>query len=171
MFLKSVGKDDLGPVKKHMAEGKIMAMDDSVIIPYFELCTDISMEEIAGKKIQMQQGINPRDVKADLAFEVVKLFHDEKLAIIAREHFQNVFQKHEMPEKMEEIKIVIDESIVGLLLRSKLVSSKNEARRMIEQKGIKLGGEVVEDVDTRLDENSIGKVLQKGKRYFVKLIK
>ena len=151
--------------------GKIMAMDDGVIIPYFELCTDLPMEEVNGKKIQMEQGVNPRDIKAELAFEVVKTYHGEEAAKKAAEHFTVVFQKHEMPEDMDELKISSPESVIDVLVRSKLVSSKSEARRMIEQKGVKLDGKVVESVDQMLEGTLDGSVLQKGKRHFVKLIK
>ncbi|HAL49937.1 MAG: Tyrosine-tRNA ligase [Candidatus Uhrbacteria bacterium GW2011_GWD2_41_121] len=151
--------------------GKIMAMDDSVIIPYFELATDVSMSEIAGKKIQMEQGVNPRDIKADLAFAVVRLFHDEKSAQVAREHFATVFQKHETPEEMNEVNVSAPEPILDVLVRSRLVMSKNEARRMIEQGGVKLDGAVVENIDLTVEGTPEGKVLQKGKRHFVKLVK
>lgn len=151
--------------------GKIMAMDDGVIIPYFELCTDVPMEEVNGKKIQMEQGVNPRDVKAQLAFEVVKTFHDEAAAKKAAEHFTNVFQKHEMPEDMEELKVASPENIVEVLVRSNLVSSKSEARRMIEQKGVKLDSAVIESTDAMVEGTEGGVVLQKGKRHFVKLVK
>lgn len=151
--------------------GKIMSMDDSVIIPYFELATDIPTEDIAGKKIQMEQGVNPRDIKAELAFEIVTVFHDEKSAVTAREHFQQVFQKHEAPTEMDEIKVSSPESIVDILVRSKLVTSKSEARRMIEQKGVKLDGKILEHVDGTVEGTSEGIVLQKGKRHFVKLVK
>lgn len=151
--------------------GKIMAMEDSVIIPYFELCTDVPMDEINGKKIQIEQGINPRDVKSDLAYEVVKLFHGEKQAVFARENWKNVFQKHEIPKDIESIGIKNGESIVDLLVRSKLVASKNEARRMIEQKAVKLDSQVIKDTDLQIDESHVGKILQRGKRHFVKLSK
>jgi tyrosyl-tRNA synthetase len=151
--------------------GKIMAMDDSVIIPYFELATNVSIEEIAGKKIQMEQGVNPRDIKSELAHEIVSLFHNARLADIASEHFKNVFQKHETPDDMKDIKIINEESIVDVLVRSGLVSSKNEARRMIEQKAIKIDGKVVDNINFIIDAASVGKVLQRGKRYFVKITK
>jgi len=151
--------------------GKIMAMDDDIIIPYFELCTDLPMEEVNGKKIQMEQGVNPRDVKAELAFEVVKTYHDEQQAQKAAEHFITVFQKHEAPQDMDEMKVSSPESIIDVLVRSKLVSSKSDARRMIEQKGVKLDGKLVEHVDQKIEGTSEGIVLQKGKRHFVKLVK
>ncbi|MBT3230525.1 tyrosine--tRNA ligase [Candidatus Uhrbacteria bacterium] len=151
--------------------GKIMAMDDGVIIPYFELCTDLPMEEVNGKKIQMEQGVNPRDIKAELAFEVVKTYHDEEMAKKAAEHFVNVFQKHEAPKDMKELAVSSPESIIDVLVRSNLVSSKSDARRMIEQKGVKLDGDVIESVDQMIEGTMGGIVLQKGKRHFVKLVK
>ncbi len=151
--------------------GKIMAMDDGVIIPYFELCTDLPMEEVNGKKIQMEQGMNPRDIKAELAFEIVKAFHDEEAAKKAEEHFKTVFQNHEMPEDMDEVQVSSPESVIDVLVRSKLVSSKSEARRMIEQKGVKLDSKVVESVDDQIEGTTEGVVLLKGKRHFVRLIK
>lgn len=151
--------------------GKVMAMDDSVIIPYFELCTDVPMDEVNGKKIQMEQGVNPRDVKAELAFEVVKTFHDEASAKRAADHFASVFQKHETPEDMEQITVASPESVVDVLVRSKLVASKSEARRMVEQGGVKFNGEAVSSVDQMIEGTEDGAVLQKGKRHFRRLVK
>ena len=151
--------------------GKLMAMDDSMIIPYFELVTDVSMDEINGKKLAMEQGVNPRDVKAELAHMVVAQFHDETSADAAAEHFKTVFQKGEIPEDLEEFAVSTERNILDVLVETGLVSSKSEARRHIEQKAVKLDGTVVTGVDMMVEGADAGVVLQKGKRHFVRLIK
>lgn len=151
--------------------GKIMAMDDSMILSYFELVTDMPMEEIEGKKLAMEQGMNPRDVKAELAHMVVTQFHDEAVADGAAEHFKTVFQKGEMPEDMKEVSLPDEKNIVDVLVETELVSSKSEARRMIEQKAIKVDGTAVTSVDTTVIGSADGVVLQRGKRHFVRLVK
>ncbi len=146
--------------------GKLMAMDDSMILPYFELVTDLPMDEIEGKKLAMKKGLNPRDVKAELAHMVVTQFHSEKAADGAAAHFAQVFQKGQMPDDMDEFTVDGSMNVVEVLVASGLVKSKSEARRMIEQKAVKLDGVVVTSVDQSVQDG----VLQRGKRHFVRLI-
>lgn len=151
--------------------GKLMAMDDSMIIPYFELVTDLSMDDIEGKKIAMERGLNPRDVKMELASMVVEMFHGAEAANAAKNHFETVFQKGEMPADMTELSVSQPSNIIDVLVQAQLVSSRSEARRMIDQKAVKVDGVVVEGVETSVEGTADGVVLQKGKRSFVKLVK
>jgi len=151
--------------------GKLMAMDDSMILPYFELVTDVPMDEINGKKLAMEQGVNPRDVKAELAYMVVAQFYDEMAADAAAEHFKTVFQKGEVPEDIATFAVAQEMNILDVLVGSGLVSSKSEARRQIEQKAVKLDGTVVTGVDMMVVGSDEGLVLQKGKRHFVRLVR
>lgn len=151
--------------------GKLMAMHDSMIIPYFELVTDLSMDDIEGKKLAMERGLNPRDVKMELASMVVEMFHGAEAAQGAKTHFETVFQKGEMPADMTELYVSQPSNIIDVLVQAQLVSSRSEARRMIEQKAVKVDGVVVEGVETTVEGTADGVVLQKGKRSFVKLVK
>lgn len=151
--------------------GKIMAMDDGMIVPYFTLATDVTDEQIDAVKKQLADGVNPRDIKLDLAEHVTAMFTDAKKAIAAKEHFLQVFTRREMPDVIPTFApTAYDMTIVDVMVATELAPSKGEARRLIEQGGVKIGGEVVTDpmlaVYPRKDEI----IVQKGKRFFVKLL-
>ncbi len=151
--------------------GKLMAMDDSMILPYFEIATDVSAEEIEGMKIQLNQGVNPRDLKAKLAATIVGMYYDEATAAKAAENFSAVFQQGALPEEMTEYKVNEATSIIDVLVFSGLAASKSEARRQIEQGAVKLDGVRVDSIDTKVVGSEAGVVLQKGKRHFARLVK
>lgn len=147
--------------------GKIMAMHDSMIVSYFELVTDVSVEDI--KQIAEQVKLDPREAKARLASEIVRMFHSAEAAQQGADHFERVFVNKEMPEDMPEHRLDSAANVIDLLVETKLVSSRSEARRMIDQKGIKLDGEAVTDIAFIIEPKD-GQILQRGKRQFVKLI-
>lgn len=151
--------------------GKLMSMHDSMILPYFELVTDVPMEEIEGMKLAMERGMNPRDVKMRLAHTVVAMFHDAEAASRAKQQFESVFQKGDLPEVMPEMHLGRPMNIVDVLVQAQLVSSRSDAKRMLEQKAVKVDGVVVEDAETELAGTAEGVILQRGKRQFVKLVK
>ncbi len=149
--------------------GKVMSIKDDLIVQYFTLATDISMEEIAAIEADMKNGANPRDAKMRLAREIVKMYHDEKAAQAAEQAFINQFQKGALPEEMEAFtpasKMMM---LVDVLVDSGLCSSKGDARRMIEQGAVKLNGEVMKSTEAKIELKD-GDVLQKGKRGFRKI--
>ncbi|MFA6131016.1 MAG: tyrosine--tRNA ligase [Patescibacteria group bacterium] len=147
--------------------GKIMSMDDSMIIPYFELATDRSLEEIEGMKVQMTQGVNPRDVKMQLAGEIVTIFHGKEAAEGAEEAFKNLFQQHEQPDVIEEFSLTLPMNIIDALVETRLATSRSEAKRLLSQQAIKMDGTVVGDETMTIE--TYGVVLQRGKRQFAKL--
>ena len=147
--------------------GKIMAMHDSMIHPYFRLVTDTSEEELA--RIEKEVKKNPRDLKARLATEIVSLFHDAEAAQRGADHFERVFVNKEMPEDMPEHRLDSAANVIDLLIETKLVSSRSEARRMIDQKAIKLDCEPITEIDVMIESKG-EQILQRGKRQFVKLI-
>lgn len=150
--------------------GKIMSMQDELIGDYFELCTQIPMGEVAKIKQDLKnQSVNPRDLKVRLAFEIVKLYHGEKASQKAKEEFENVFQKKELPSDMPEWPAKRGEyNILDLLFESGLTPSKAEAKRMI------LAGAVEINSQTKTDWQEIIKIendttIQVGKRKFVRI--
>lgn len=153
--------------------GKIMSWPDGVIGVAFEICTKIPMAEVEKIKTQLQEEKNnPRDLKMRLAFEITKINHGEKKAREAEEHFVRTVQKKEVPDEVANIKIEAGSmNIVDLLVEIKLASSKGEARRLIEQGGIKIDNEVVKDSSKEVVVNEEGVLLQRGKRQFVRIIK
>ncbi|MBC7981500.1 tyrosine--tRNA ligase [Candidatus Parcubacteria bacterium] len=145
--------------------GKIMSLNDEFIIKYFTLLTRVDLEAIAGYEKDLKNGTNPRDVKILLGKELVKMYHSADDADKAEQYFINTFTKKEIPDDIEEL-APADYNIVNILIESKLAESKSEARRVIEQGGVKVNGEVLKDVDINIDKDS---VIQKGKMGFVKI--
>ncbi len=147
--------------------GKVMSWTDGMIVPGFRLCTDASDDVIKKLEAAMKKGENPMAFKRDLAKRVVAWLVGEKEADQAAEHFTNVHQKHATPDEIPELKVKDRMSLVDALVASGLCSSKSDARRQIEQGGVKVDDEVVKDPNTNVRK---GFVIQKGKRHFVKLV-
>ena len=146
--------------------GKIMSMTDDLLIDYFTLCTRVEMDKINNYQDQLtQQKVNPRDIKMDLAYEIVKMFWNVKDADKAKTHFITVFQKKDLPDQIPQIKIK-SENIIDVLVETKLAPSKGMARRLIEQSGIKINQQIVKSSDQKVHS---GDIIQKGKREFIKI--
>jgi tyrosyl-tRNA synthetase len=148
--------------------GKIMSIPDSLIERYFLLATSLPQNEI--QKV-IKDFKNPRDQKLVLAQNITEAYHSKEKAAKAKEGFISQFSKGELPENIEVRKITPskDFKLSVLLKEAGLVESKGEARRLIEQNGVKVNGQTVKDIDVKLD----GKteiLLQVGKRKYIKLI-
>jgi len=150
--------------------GKVMSMKDELIIKYFILCTKVSMAEVLEIEKELKEGkINPRDAKAHLAKEIVVRYYNEKLASEAEKEFNRVFREKEKPSEMPEFEIKEKEiSISDLLTKTKLAPSKSEARRLIEQGGIKINDKIIEDWKTIIKIKS-GIIVQVGRRKFARV--
>jgi len=150
--------------------GKIMSLADNLIINYLELITDFPLESIRKIKSDLiRKKINPRDVKAMLGREIVNIIHGKKLAASAEKDFDKVFRKKQLPSRIPEVRVEkTDIDILELLVNSKLVSSKSEAKRLIIQKGVKIDG-VIQKEWKKIIKIKKGDVIQIGKRKFVKL--
>ena len=156
--------------------GKVMSIPDHLMIRYFELVTDVSLNEIDQIKINLQNdNLHPQDAKKKLAREIVKLYHGQNAALIAEEEFEKVFKKKLYPEEMKELVLKKDNleegkiRLIKLIVLSGLVNSKSEARRLIEQGGVKINGEKVDDPNLDLTVRE-GMVVKIGKLNFVKLV-
>lgn len=151
--------------------GKIMSLTDDLIVKYFKLCTYLPTEEIKAIEKQLKGSeINPRDLKMRLGFEIVKIYHGEKEALKAQEHFIKTVQKKEIPEEMPIIKMQETRyKLIDLLIEIKLAESKSEARRLIEQGGVKVNNEVVQDANKEIEVTKEGVLVQRGKRQFIKV--
>jgi tyrosyl-tRNA synthetase len=151
--------------------GKAMSIPDELMNKYFELITDFTPEQIQVIKEQIKTGmLQPRDAKMLLGKTIVRMYHGLEEAEKAEQHFISVFQKGFIPEEIPEIEWQGDMKIliIELLVALQLFSSKSEARRMIENRGVKINGNTVED--TKLQLNIIdGLIVQVGKRKFVKI--
>lgn len=147
--------------------GKVMSWTDGMIVPGFELCTDVSDAEMRDIKTRMANGENPVAFKRQLGREIVTAFRSAEEADAAEAHFAKIHQAHEIPENIPSFRVNGGMSLVDALVASKLVSSKSEARRQIEQGGVKVDGDIANDGMVTV---SSGSVIQKGKRHFVRLV-
>jgi tyrosyl-tRNA synthetase len=145
--------------------GKIMSWPDEMIVSGFEIVTRVPEERIAEVKKELASGANPRDLKIELARVVVALLRGEESAVAAEENFIKIFSDKEKPADIPEIK-VSDSNILEVLVAVKFATSKAEARRLLAQNGVKVNDEVVTDIEF---EVPTGAVVQKGKRFFVKI--
>jgi len=152
--------------------GKVMSWTDGMIVGGFELMTDVPMEEVVAiSKSLIRDEANPRDMKARLAKEVVKVFFDADEAEAASLRFDQQFKEHEVPENIPEHKISVEQSIVDVLVDSGLAKSKSDARQLIDGGGVKVDDNVVTDYKQLIEPTSDGVLIQKGKRHFVRVTK
>jgi tyrosyl-tRNA synthetase len=147
--------------------GQVMAWSDGLINPGFELCTNMSMEEIR----KLDAKTNPRDAKLQLAFEITKINHGEEAAKEARENFINTFSQKKTPSEIKEFKITKSEiKLTEVLVQAGNAKSLGDARRKIEQGGVELNGKKVEDWKMILSsEVHNDMTLKVGKFGFVKI--
>jgi len=145
--------------------GKTMSVPDEMIIKYFELATEVSLNEIDDYKKQLKNGENPRNVKMKLAYELTKLYHGDKGAKAGQEHFESVIQSKDKPEEISELKPSKND-IITVLVEAEFVKSTTEARQNIKGGGVKVNDKKI--VDFNLEVKS-GDIVQKGKRFFVKI--
>lgn len=150
--------------------GRVMSMKDELILQYFELCTDISMEEIAEIKQSLKSGENPKNVKMRLAREIVTLYHDKNAAAAAEKEFIKIFQKHETPTDIEE-KIMPRNTyeICDLLFETHLADSKGSARRLIEGGGVSIDEKRIEDPKLKVKLSKKPVLIKVGKRHFLRV--
>ncbi len=153
--------------------GKILSISDELMFRYYELLSDLSMDEIARLKQDMEAGrIHPKAVKVRLAKELVARFHDLDAADAAERNFEQVFKKHELPEEIPEKRLATDDTAVWLpklLVQAELVKSTSDGRRMIKQNAVSVDGTKITDINT--DIPAKGSVLvQVGKRRICRVI-
>ncbi len=151
--------------------GKIMSIKDNLIIQYFTLSTDVSMDEANQMKKDLEKdNVNPRDLKMRLAREIVTIYHSKKDALSAEKNFKKVFQDKGVPKDIAEV-VVGKKSIgiIDLLVETKMCSSKSDARRVVEQGGVKFDEKPIKDINFDVVITKKSKILQKGKRHFLKI--
>jgi len=145
-----------------------MTVADSAIITYFELLTDLSLDEIAAFSNELQTGVNPRDIKLKLARAVVRIFHSEAAAKKAQKYFVEKFAEKQIPNDIPEFVVRADMKLVDVLVEAKLAGSKGEARRLVADGGVAINDVVMTDAFAEMVPGTAG-VLRRGKRQFVRL--
>lgn len=155
--------------------GKIMSIPDHLIAHFMEFCTEIPLRDVKAVELGLKSGsLNPRDAKARLAREVVKLWHGPSAASEAERQFERVFVEKDTPESIPEAPLSRDElthgkvRLIKLLVLAGLVESNSEARRLISQGGVSINGDKINDVDADVPIND-GTVLRVGRRRFARI--
>jgi len=147
--------------------GKIMSLKDELIEKYFLLCTNLRDGEIK----EISRDNNPKDKKMRLAFEIVEIYHGKDEAGKAKKEFENIFSGGGKPEEIQEVKVSEEKmNLIDLLLMASLASSKSEARRLIEQGGVRINDEKRTDPKGNVEITS-GMIVQVGPRRFAKIVR
>ena len=155
--------------------GKLMSLRDELIVEYFESCTRVPMLQINEFKNSLETKIiNPKEVKKILAKEIISIFHGTKKADEAEKEFEQVFEDKKLPSEIEEVKIEEEKmNVQDFLVKLGLASSKGEAKRLIEQGGVRLirndNTQEISDWQTEIQVQK-GSIIQVGKRNFRKIV-
>jgi len=168
---KSLGNDI--PILAEPADmyGKVMSIPDHAMPLYFKLATRFLPAQVAEVEQALRDGTrHPRDLKMELAREIVSIFHGDEAAAAAEEHFRTVFQQRELPDDMPEVRLDGPVALLALMTAHGLAASNSEARRLVQQGGVKLDGQTISDIKLELVPAAGEQVLQVGRRKFVKLI-
>jgi len=157
------------PINTNAADmfGKVMSIPDSAMGTYSRLVTRWTPADIKVMEDGLKDGsLHPRDAKMKLAREVTASFYGEAEADQAQNTFVSMFQKHDIPDEVAESVVSRDLSVIDILVNCQLVASRSDGRRLVDQKGVKLDGQVLTDGKAPLDHEG---VLQVGKRHFVRI--
>lgn len=147
--------------------GKVMSIPDTAMPSYSRLVTRWSVDKIERFEQGIDLGeIHPRDAKMELAEEITAAFFDEEKAQHARQEFINMFQKGDLPEYIPDFKPRGEPLLLEILVDSGLATSKSQARRLIEQNGVKIDGKAVGDPYVQVNPDAI---IQVGKRHFIRI--
>lgn len=151
--------------------GKIMSISDELMWRWFDLLSFKTTDEIKELKADQTNGRNPRDIKIELAKELISRFHDEESADLAETNFINQFQKKNIPDDIEEVSLVLSEGsipLANLLKDCEMTSSTSEAIRMIKQGAVRIDEKKITDTKYKISSGSSA-VYQVGKRKFKKI--
>jgi tyrosyl-tRNA synthetase len=157
--------------------GKLMSISDEQMKMYFELCTDVPMDEVNALLTDAKEGrINPKDAKRRLAREIIAIYHGPEAATAADAEFERVHAQGKMPEEIPEVAVPSDALKDGKLWVCKMLvvagraKGTGEARRLIEQGGVKINGQKVTDTATEYSPEELeGAIIQVGSRHFLRL--
>lgn len=145
--------------------GRVMSLNDDLIIRYFTLLTRVPQSEIDQYQSDLNAGANPRDIKLKLATTLVEMYHSEAQAKQASDYFLKTFSEKKIP-LVRSIFEPKDYNLISVLVDSGLTTSRSEARRLIKQGGLKVNGKTIKDFDYIVPA---GAVIQKGKIKFLEI--
>jgi tyrosyl-tRNA synthetase len=152
--------------------GKMMSISDDLMWTYYELLSDLSLQELEEIKERVLTGkLHPKVAKENLAMEIIERFHSEHDAIKARDEFEQIFAKKKLPDEIEEVCLAAQSDgalLVDVIVEAKLCPSKSDARRMIQQNAVEVDGKKVSDINDRVSTDG-EKLIKVGKRRFAKV--
>lgn len=149
--------------------GKIMSLPDNLIPSYFEIYTNVPLDDLSSIKKELKsKDTNPRDIKMRLAKAIVKMYHGDAESKKAESSFVGVFRRGGIPDDISEVKIKKATLLVEIMVKHDLASSKSEAKRLILQRGVRVNHHVISDAEMII-ENTLGTIIQVGKRRFIQL--
>ena len=150
--------------------GKLMSINDSMITKYYKLAVFAEKEKVSSIEQQLKDSsINPRDIKRDLAKDLVERYYDKDTALEAEKAFDQIFVKKSIPDDMPIFQVKIDSNILDILLSEKLIASKAEGKRLIGQNAIKIDGEICSDIGYVISKGCGELIVKIGKRRFLKI--
>ena len=164
---KSTG--NIVPINTGAADmyGKLMSIPDFAMGKFMRLVTRWTPHEIELIESEIQSGrLHPRDAKMKVAFEITSIFYGEADAQKAQDAFVKTFQQKEVPDEMPEFELQAGQTVLDVILAAKMATSKSEARRLFDQRGVRLDGETIERGDLAFPHPG---VLQVGKRKFLRV--
>jgi tyrosyl-tRNA synthetase len=153
--------------------GKAMSIPDELMEKYFHLATSLPLAEKRSIQERLEVGsLHPRDAKMQLARTIVSMYHGHEAAEKAEDHFKSVFQQGSIPEDMPVLTWDggDEPDLLELLMFAGFFPSKSEARRMVQNGGIRLNGEKIDDVNMKVPVQD-ELILQVGKRKFVRILR
>jgi tyrosyl-tRNA synthetase len=150
--------------------GKAMRIPDELIIKYFEFTTTLTGKEIDAIKHTLETGGNPKDAKEKLAHQIVRQYHGQAAADAALDEWNKVHSQRQIPDEMPSHVVAEPTMLFRVIVESKLASGTTEAKRLVQEGAVRLDGEQVKDPNLQLAIDGGTRVLQVGRRKFVRLV-
>ena len=150
--------------------GNVMSITDNLIYAYFELVTDVSLEDLKLIRRDLDDpAVNPRDLKKRLGRKLVQMYHGEAASKEAESEFEHIIVNKQIPDEIADINLPEKEyRIDDLMIRSRTAVSKSDARRLIQQGGVSIDGEKITDPFTTI-QIDVARILKVGKRKFARI--
>ena len=151
--------------------GKIMSINDSMILKYYKLAVFADRDKIQSVKLLLEDDSNnPRDIKRSLARNLVERYYSAEKAKSAEVAFDQIFVKKDIPDNMPSYNLSSEVSLVDILLSKKLIASKGEGKRLINQNAVKIDGKVCSDINLAISPSDTDVIIKVGKRRFLRIV-
>ena len=151
--------------------GKIMSINDSMILKYFKLAVFADRDRIESVKLLLEDNSNnPRDIKRSLAKDLVERYYSQEKSKLAEAAFDQIFVKKDNPDNMPSYNLSSEINLVDILLSEKLIASKGEGKRLINQNAVKVDGKVCGDINQTISPSDEDVIVKVGKRRFLRIV-